>query len=104
MALTQAGASNGVTQPMALAHGEQSLSADTHALLGLKGLVSPSSPFCGIILQVHPVCFFGIWLKYLAAPQVKPGGTNNAICPFAAYVAISLISKEPWKKQGWRRP
>lgn len=74
--LTQAGNRNGVTQPMAQAHGEQGPSADIHVLLGLKGLGFPSSPFCGTILQIHPIQLFSICLKHHAVPQVEPGVIN----------------------------
>lgn len=64
----------------------------------LKGLISSFSPFCGIILQVHPVFLFSVWQKNLAAPQVEPGGINKTMCPSTACMAIFQISRVSWKR------
>lgn len=89
---TQARAWNGAAQPMG--------SRATH---WVKIFVSPSSPCSGILLQIHPLHFFSVWLKNLPASQVKLGSTNKAVCPPAGWVAIPQISKKS-RRQGQRGP
>lgn len=73
------------------AHREQSPSADT---LCVKIFVSPSSPCSGILLQIHPVHFFSIWLKKtLPASQVKPGSRNKGIYPSAGFSALQKVTE-----------